>query len=189
MIAKNHILLSPIEFLKGVGPKRALLLQQELGIHTFADLLFDFPFRYIDKTTFYQIRDLEDGITVQLKGILTDLRQAGAGRKKRMTGKLRDETGTIQLIWFKGFQWIENLVVGTEYILYGKVNLFKGTATMAHPEIEKSGGQRKPNRFEPVYRSTEKLNQAGLDSRNHIARPCAVEASREEAAWCGTWHG
>lgn len=167
LIVRNHILLSNIEFLKGVGPKRALLLQQELGIHTFADLLFDFPFRYIDKTTFHQIRDItEDGSTVQLKGVLTDLRTIGVGRKKRMSGKLRDETGTIQLIWFKGFQWIENLVVGNEYILYGKVNLFKGTATMAHPEFEKTGSQQKPVRFEPVYRSTEKLNQAGLDSRN-----------------------
>ncbi len=167
MIPQHHILNTSIEYLKGVGPKRAELLQKELGIHTFQDLLEDIPFRYVDKTIFHNISDIyEDGQIVQLIGTLTDLKSQGVGRKKRMTGKLRDKTGTIQLIWFRGFQWIENLEVGAKYIMYGKVNSFKGKITLPHPEIEKPSNQPTEQlSLSPIYSSTEKLGRMGLDAK------------------------
>ena len=167
MVPKHHILNTSIEYLKGVGPKRAELLQQELGIFTFRDLLEDIPFRYVDKTVFHNISDIyEDGQTVQLIGTLIDLKTHGAGRRKRMTGKLRDKTGIIELIWFRGFQWIENLEIGSQYIMYGKINAFRGKLTLPHPEIEKVGASiSREATMAPVYSSTEKLTRVGLDAK------------------------
>ena len=121
------VLDTSIEFLKGVGPKKAELLNKELGIFTFRDLLMHFPFRYVDKTQFHQIRDLrEDSGAIQLKGILRRLNVVGDGRKKRLTGRLRDETGYIDLVWFTGIHWLEKqLSVGSEYVVYGRVSAFR----------------------------------------------------------------
>ena len=103
-----NILDSPIEYLKGVGPLRGDMLKKELGIFTFRDLLFHFPFRYVDKTKFHRIGDLSiESDAVQLRGTLRRLSVAGTGRKKRLVGKLRDETGVIDLVWFKGVHWLE----------------------------------------------------------------------------------
>lgn len=166
MQTKNHILQTNIEYLKGVGPKRAELLQSELAIHTFADLLLAFPFRYVDKSIVTSIRDVrDDGQYVQVKGVLTELKKIPLGRQKRLVGQLRDTTGSLELIWFQGLNWLENLPTGIEYTAFGKVTYFKGKYNMAHPELERVvSGQSKVN-FEPVYSSTEKLNAAGLDSR------------------------
>ncbi len=168
MLAKNHILNTPIEYLKGVGPKRAELLQSEFKIFTFLDLLLDFPFRYVDKTQFHSIKEIrEDGQTVQVRGTLIDLQTKGPprGRGKRMVGKLKDHTGILELVWFKGFHWIQNLEIGAEYILYGKVNVFKGKVNLPHPEIEKPDQFKNPSHLHPVYSSSEKLTRMGLDSK------------------------
>ena len=168
LLAKNHILNTPIEYLKGVGPKRAELLQTELKIFTFLDLLLDFPFRYVDKTQFHKINEIhEDGQTVQVRGTLIDLQTKGPprGRGKRMVGKLKDKTGILELVWFKGFHWIQNLEIGAEYILYGKVNVFKGKVNLPHPEIEKPDQFKNPSHLHPVYSSSEKLSRMGLDSK------------------------
>ncbi len=164
-----NILDSSIEYLKGVGPLRGDLLKKELGIFTFRDLLFQFPFRYVDKTQFHKIRDLTpDSDTVQLRGILRRLSVVGNGRSKRLVGKLRDESGAIELVWFKGIHWLEkNLVIGQEYIVYGRINNFKGIINLPHPEIEtvSPDNTAKAATFAPVYSSTEKLNTRGLDAK------------------------
>ena len=167
LIPKHHILNTSIEYLKGVGPKRAELLKNELAIHTFADLLEDIPFRYVDKTVFHHISNIfEDGQTVQLIGTLIDMKTQGTGRRKRMSGKLKDKTGIIELIWFRGFQWLENLEIGAQYIMYGKVNSFRGKLTLPHPEIERvSASPTRDLTMAPVYSSTEKLTRIGLDAK------------------------
>jgi ATP-dependent DNA helicase RecG len=133
-----NILDTGIEFLTGVGPLKADLLKLELRIFTFRDLLYHFPFRYVDKTRFHRIADLnEDSDTVQFKGILRRLEMMGDGRVKRLTGTLRDETGSIELVWFQQTHFLERtLVVGTEYIAYGRVNNYNGRFSLPHPEME-----------------------------------------------------
>ncbi len=170
----SHLLDTPIEYLKGVGPVKAGMLQKELGIHTLGDLLLTFPFRYVDKTRFHTIGELyreqplPDGKEVQIKGVLRRLETLGEGRKKRLVGKLRDETGVIDLVWFQGIYWIEKmLTVGKTYVAFGKLNVFNNSLNLPHPEIEElSEANQKPAlTFAPVYSSTEKLNARGLDSR------------------------
>lgn len=166
----QSILDGPIEYLKGVGPKKGDLLKKELGIFTLRDLLLHFPFRYVDKTQFHRIRELGEGSgQVQIKGILRRLSVAGTGRKKRLVGRLRDETGAIDLIWFTGIHWIEkSLVVGKEYVIFGRVNAFRKQLSIPHPELEEvsSENTKKAATFAPVYASTEKLNTKGLDAKN-----------------------
>lgn len=158
-----------IEYLKGVGPQRAETLKAELGIFTFRDLLFHFPFRYIDKTRFHLIRDIQnEGETYQLKGILRRLETLGEGRAKRLTATLRDESGAIELVWFQGMNWLERtLEIGKEYVVFGRANEFNGKFNMPHPEMEEVNEEniRKASNFEPVYPTTDKLTQKGLDPK------------------------
>jgi len=160
---------SGIEYLKGVGPQRADVLKKELGIFTCRDLLLHFPFRYIDRTKFHQIREVKnEGEQVQLRGILRRLETLGEGRAKRLVGTLRDDTGPIELVWFQSIQWVEkSLMIGKEYIAFGRANEFNGRFSITHPEIEESNPDnvQKARSFDPVYPSTEKLTQKGLDAR------------------------
>ena len=163
------LLDTSIEYLKGVGPKRAELLQKELGIFTFRDLLQHFPHRYIDKTQFHRIRDLdEQSGEVQLRGVLRRLSTVGEGRKRRLAGRFRDDSGAIDLVWFSGVHWLEKqLEVGKEYVIYGRVNSFRGQLSIPHPEMELASQEniQKAATFAPVYSSTDKLNTKGIDSR------------------------
>lgn len=170
---------SNIEYLKGVGPHRAEVLKKELGIFTCRDLLFHFPFRYIDRTKFHRIRDIHnEGEQVQIRGILRRLETLGEGRARRLVGSIRDETGMMELVWFQAVQWLEkSLQVGKEYIIFGRVNEFNGRFNITHPEMEEatvvvpaengSGqvltAQVASRTFDPVYPSTDKLTQKGLD--------------------------
>lgn len=166
----QDILESPIEYLKGVGPKKGELLRKELGIATFGDLLFAYPSRYIDKTQFHRIADLhEDSGTVQLKGVLRRISTEGEGRKMRLSGQFRDESGAISLVWFTGISWLQKqLVIGQEYVIYGRVNTFKDSFSIPHPEMEVVSAENTQvaSAFAPVYPSTEKLNAQGLDAKN-----------------------
>lgn len=163
----SPVLDSPIEYLKGVGPAKGDLLRKELGIHTLWDLLLQYPYRYVDRTQFHRIADLNfDSGLVQLKGVLRRLNQMGEGRKKRLVGQFRDESGAIELVWFTGIHWIEKmLVVGTEYVVFGKVNAFRDQLNIPHPEIEVATPDtlQKAATYSPVYASTEKLNARGMD--------------------------
>ena len=165
----RNTLDSPIEYLKGVGPVKGDMLKKELGIHTFGDLLRSFPFRYVDKTKFHKIRDINnESNAVQLKGVLRRLETKGDGRAKRLVGRFRDDTGVIELVWFKGVYFLEkNLVIGKEYVVYGKVNSFRGQVNIPHPEIEELNTETadKASSFAPVYPSTDKLNAKGLDAK------------------------
>ena len=169
MSDKQNILSSPIEYLKGVGPQKADILKKEIGVFTFRDLVMKFPFRYVDKTQFHKISTLNQYADyVQLKGILRRMSMVGNGPKKRLVGTFRDDSGAIELIWFKGANYLQrSLVVGKEYVLYGKVSHFNGKLNIAHPELEEvtPASLSREKTFAPIYPSTEKLNAKGLDSK------------------------
>lgn len=159
-----------IEYLKGVGPKRAEILQQELGIYRFYDLLLHFPYRYIDRTRFYKIRDITpDSGFVQLRGIITQVDIIESkGRKARMSAIFTDGSGSLQLVWFSGIKWIRNQVkVNAKYIIFGKLTVFNGKLSIAHPEMDLLEGEQPflPAGLQPLYNSTEKAKSAGLDSK------------------------
>ncbi|MCQ2251124.1 MAG: ATP-dependent DNA helicase RecG, partial [Bacteroidales bacterium] len=151
----SSILDTDIKFLTGVGPQRAESLQKELNISTFEDLAYYFPYKYVDKSKFYYTTDIHsDAIAVQLKGVISNMHTEGTGHKQRLTATFSDARGSIDLIWFKGIQYIEKSIVrGKEYIIYGKPNLYNHSWTIAHPDIEdpmrvKSGMQ---TNFEAHY--------------------------------------
>lgn len=161
---------TPIVYLKGVGPQRADVLAKELGLFTFEDLLYHFPFRYIDRTHFHKVNQINPALSaVQVLGRLIKLTSVGEGRKRRLVGQLKDETGVIELVWFQSVSWLEKtLVVGSVYIVFGKANLFSNQLSITHPEMElyNSKVQNKGNQhLQPVYSSTEKLKKFSLDSK------------------------
>ena len=161
---------TPIVYLKGVGPQRADVLAKELGLLTFQDLLYHFPFRYIDRTHFHKVKQIDPALnSVQVLGRLVKLTSVGEGRKRRLVGQLKDETGMVELVWFQSVSWLEKtLVVGSVYVVFGKASLFSNQLSITHPEIElyNSKAQSKGNQhFQPVYSSTEKLKKFNLDSK------------------------
>lgn len=156
--------------LKGIGPAKADLLAKELMIFTLGDLVYSYPFRYVDRTQFYQIIDLlPDQGDVQLRGKLVSLNVKGENRAKRMVGRLRDESGAaLELVWFRGINYLDRTYkIGEEYVVYGTVAEFNGKLSITHPEMETLARAVTPHEatFEPVYASTEKLNKRGLDTR------------------------
>ncbi len=159
-----------IEYLKGVGPKRADLLKKELHIFTFKDLILFFPFRYIDRSRFYKIAEIKGEMPqVQLKGKIITVKMIGEARKKRMVAVFSDGTGEIELVWFKGIKFLKHsITVGKELIVFGKPTLFNGKYNIAHPETEPIEKEIEFEKIglQPVYSSTEKLNNSGLSSRN-----------------------
>lgn len=159
-----------IEFLKGVGPKRAEILQKELGIFTYAQLLNYYPFRYIDRTRFYKISDLRDDLPyVQILGRITGKETIGEKHKKRIVARLTDETGTIELVWFQSLKWVdENVMRGQVYIAFGKPTVFNGSYSISHPEMEtypRPSTVTGNMTLQPVYNSTEKLKKFSLESK------------------------
>ncbi|MAP99233.1 MAG: ATP-dependent DNA helicase RecG [Flavobacteriaceae bacterium] len=166
---KNDILNTSIEFLKGVGPNRAKLIKSELKILTFRDLLFQFPFKYIDKTSYHKISEIRSLKTeVQIIGSISDLKEIGIGNKKRIVAKFFDSTGTIELIWFKSSKWlIDSIKLNTKYIAFGKINIFKGKYSIAHPELELYDDLKLQQRtkLNAVYPSTELLNKRGINNK------------------------
>src|SRR5438034_6246104 len=135
---QRDVLATPIEYLKGVGPLKADLLKKELGIFTFRDLLEHFPFRYVDRTKFYKVKELTaDMPYVQVRGVLKSLGEQGEKSKRRLVAKLQDETGSLELVWFKGLKWIsQSLKLNSEYVVFGKPTAFKNSVNIVHPEME-----------------------------------------------------
>jgi ATP-dependent DNA helicase RecG len=164
-----NILQTPIDYLKGVGPNRAELLKKELGIFTFQDLLNLFPNRYLDRTKYYKIKDLQrNNAEVQIIGKIIDLKEVPQKRGKRLVATFQDETGAMELVWFRGQKWIrESLKLHTELIIFGKTNWFNGRFSMPHPEIELLEEHKKNLRsaMQPIYPSTEKLATKGITNR------------------------
>lgn len=161
--------LTPIEYLKGVGPKRGDLLKTELGIFTLSDLLFHFPFRHEDRSAFQKISDLRaDTGNVLLKGRIKAVESVDVGKGRRFMARFSDGSGDIELVWFRGLKYVkENIRPGTEYVVSGKPVVFNRNFSIPHPEMELAGS--KPDSaflgFFPVYHSTEKLKASGMDSR------------------------
>ena len=158
-----------IKFLSGVGPKRAELLQSEAGISTFGDLLWYFPYRYIDKTRLYKISELDTDMQyVQIKGRIGRFSTERGGKGQRLTADFFDDTGIIKLVWFKGQKWILNTYKpDTDYIIFGKPTIFSGSFNMVHPEIEEAEKRaaRISSALEPQYSTTEKMKDRFLNSR------------------------
>ena len=164
----DSILLQPIEYMKGVGPARGELLRKELAIHKIGDLLWDLPFRYIDKSEISTIKVAKSSLeTVQLKGIFTDKRIEGSGHKKRLIATFEDGTGELEVLWFQRAKDIDGwIVLGKPYLIYGKLQDFRGKFNLVHPEIEElSQDKTVATGLEPVYSSSEKLVIRGLDSK------------------------
>jgi ATP-dependent DNA helicase RecG len=160
-------LKTPIEYLKGVGPQRAELLRSEIGIQTFEDLLYYFPFRYVDRSQFHKISDLpflEN--SAQIKGRIVQILDSGSGRGKKLIAKFQDDTGVIDLVWFQGAKWIKSqLKLGEEYQLFGNAKIYGNSWHVPHPELTLISEITQHSGLQPIYSSTEKLSAKGLHSR------------------------
>jgi ATP-dependent DNA helicase RecG len=166
----NNLLQTPIEYLKSVGPQRGELLRKELGIHRYEDLLNFYPNRYIDRTRYYKINELNNNpAEVQIIGKIINIKTVEFGKaKKRLVASFVDETGQMELTWFQGHKWIrDTLKLNTPYVIFGKVTNFNGQYNMAHPEMELQNEHEQSLRsaMQPVYPSTETLTNRGISNR------------------------
>ena len=173
------ILDSDIKYMHGVGEKRASLLAGELGIRTYGDMLYYFPFRYVDRTKVYRIADVdpETSSYIQIKGRVTGKAYEGQGRKMRLKVFVSDGSGIAILVWFSGTKWIEQRIeVGREYVVFGKPNSFRGELNFAHPEIDtvERLANRPANGLQGVYGTTEKLTNIQLASKGLFNLVCSV---------------
>ena len=165
-----NLLETPIEYLKGVGPQRGDLLRKELGIHKYIDLLNLFPNRYIDRTRYYKINELQNSNSeVQIIGKIIHLKTIEQGKgKSRLVATFIDDTGQMELVWFQGQKWIrDSLKINIPYVIFGKVTQFGATHNMAHPEMEFLEEHKASLRsaMQPVYPSTEKLANKGISNK------------------------
>jgi ATP-dependent DNA helicase RecG len=165
----NYSLNTAISYLKGVGPSRADLLKSELGIRTFSDLITFFPHRYIDRTQFLKINQLKQNTSeVQIVGKITGLKTIKQKRGSRLVATFVDETGSMDLVWFRGVKWIKDVIkTETPYVIFGKTNYYNGSFNMPHPELELVENYKKNLRkaMQPIYPSTEKLSARGVTNR------------------------
>jgi ATP-dependent DNA helicase RecG len=166
----NNLLETPIEFLKGVGPNRGVLLRKELGIFKYGDLVNFFPNRYIDRTRYYKINELQNNVAeVQIIGKIINIKTVEFGRnQKRLVATFVDDTGQIDLNWFQGHKWIkESLKLNEVCVIFGKCAQYGSQYSMAHPEIELLSEHEKSLRsaMQPVYPSTETLANRGITNR------------------------
>ena len=163
------ILTQDIKYLKGVGPKRAKLLGDELKVFTLQDLLYTFPYKYIDRSEILQIKDLQEGMPyVQLKGEIISFAEEGQGRKRRITAIFTDGTGYADLVWFAGLKYIRDTYkIGVTYLLLGKPGIFNHRFSFSHPEIDKANDEAEQRKlgFQPIYSIPEKMRKAGFTSR------------------------
>lgn len=166
---RKHILNTSIEYLKGVGPAKAELLRKEMNIHSFGDLITFYPFRYSDRSKITPIAMVNSSMPdVQVMGKIVHLETTGVGRATRLHATIKDDSGTMELIWFQGLKWIKNMIKpGSEFVVYGKPSYYKGAINIAHPELETAieFQENKKLRWQGVYHSTEKLKTKGLHSK------------------------
>ena len=164
------ILSQDIKYLKGVGDSRSKLLNDELHIYSFCDLLYFFPFKYIDRSSVYFIRDLQAGMPfVQIKGQIVNINKEGEGRKRRISAMFSDGTGYIELVWFAGIKYIEkSLKYNQTYLILGKPSAFNGKLSISHPEMDEiKAGENNTTvlRLQPYYSTSEKMKRSGLNSK------------------------
>ncbi len=167
---QNNVLQTPIEFLKGVGPQRADLLRKELNIFTYFDLLQHYPFRYVDRSKFYTLAQINtDQTELQIVGKITRAEELGEGPAKRLVAQFEDETGSTELVWFKGIKWVKpSLKFNVPLVIYGKPSAFKTKYNFVHPEMELLEEHEKSllTGLQPVYNTTEKLTSRGLSGKS-----------------------
>ena len=156
-----------IKFVSGVGEARAKLLAKEIGVHTLRDMLYHFPFRYIDRTQMYQIKDINEhcgSAYVQFRAKVTGKSFTGEGRKRRFSIVVSDGTGKAELIWFQGIKWVEKrFELGREYVIFGRPSFFRGELSMVHPEmelVEKALSRKVESGLQGIYSTTDKLSSA-----------------------------
>ncbi len=181
---QQDLLKTPIEYLKGVGPTRGDLLRKELGISKYSDLINLFPNRYIDRTRYYKINELQPvNSEVQIIGKIIHLKTVEQKRGKRLVATFIDDTREMELVWFQGHKWIkENIKLNTVYVIFGKINAFNGSFSMPHPEMEllEEHKQNLRSAMQPVYPSTEKLGNRGITNRvtSKLMQQLFVEANQ-----------
>lgn len=162
-------LQTPIDYLKGVGPSRADLLRKELGIHTYQDLLNLFPNRYLDRTKYFKINELQaNNAEVQIVGKIIKFEEIAQKRGKRLVATFKDDTGVMELVWFRGQKWIKDaLKLNTEYVVFGKTNYYNGKFSIPHPDTEllSEHEQNLRSSMQAIYPSTEKLSNRGITNR------------------------
>ncbi|WP_431136778.1 ATP-dependent DNA helicase RecG [Psychroserpens mesophilus] len=162
-------LQTPIDYLKGVGPNRAELLRSELGIHTYQDLINLFPNRYLDRTKYHKISDLRrNSAEVQIIGKIIGFKEISQKRGKRLVGTFEDDTGRMELVWFRGQKWIrDSIKKNIPYVIFGKANWFNGVFSMPHPDLEllSEYQQNLRSSMQSIYPSTEKLSNKGITNR------------------------
>ncbi|MDB4767546.1 ATP-dependent DNA helicase RecG [Flavobacteriaceae bacterium] len=165
----SALLQTPIAYLKTIGPTRAKLLKEQLGIHTYQDLLHFFPNRYVDRTQFHHINQLETSqAEVQIVGVITQIETIAQKKGSRLVAKFSDNTGAMELVWFKGAKWIkESIKPNTPYVIFGKISVFQGKFSMAHPDMELLENYQAKNRLglQAIYPSTERLSNANMGNR------------------------
>lgn len=166
----EQIFKTPVEYLKGVGSQRAEILKKDLEIFTYADLLEHYPFRYIDRTRFYKIRELNPDLpAIQILGRIVSKEIIGDKHLKRLVARFKDDTGIMELVWFQSIRWIDKSIQpGAVFIVFGKPTLFNGHFSISHPELEAyqpNAVSQGNSTLQPVYSSTEKLKQFNLDSK------------------------
>jgi ATP-dependent DNA helicase RecG len=159
-----------IQFLPGVGPKRAETLNKELKIKTFGDLIYYYPYKYIDRTKYYKISEIHTEMPfIQVKGVIKQIETIGNGPKQRLSARFYDDTGSIELVWFRGIKWqIENLKKFKTYTVFGKPSLFAGKISVVHPEIE-SEEEKQLNPaglFQGYYITSENMKKKYLNSKS-----------------------
>ncbi len=155
-------------YLPGIGPKRAEVLARDLELYTYIDLLHYFPYKYIDRSRTYTIREIRSDMPyIQLRGYIRDWRVEGVGRKKRLIATFYDDTGSIDLLWFRGIQSIERIYqTGREYIIFGRPTYFNGSYSLSHPEIDDASREATvAGGLVPMYTTTEKMKTSGLSNR------------------------
>jgi ATP-dependent DNA helicase RecG len=158
-----------IMYLQGVGPKKADLLKKELKICSFEDLIYYFPYKYIDRSRFFAIRELEPNMPyIQVKAKIISHQNLGEGRQKRLVAKVFDGTGILELVWFKGQKYVvDKLTPGTEYVIFGKPSAFNGQINVVHPELEPVKTETTNLNFglQPYYNTTEKMKSGFINSK------------------------
>lgn len=171
----STFLNTPIEYLKSVGPQKAEILKKELRIFKYADLLAFYPFRYVDRTKFYKVKEINADLPfVQLRGKITNTKMVGVKRAQRFVATFADETGSLELVWFQGAKWIAEKIkphATNEYIVFGRPSVFNSIFNISHPEIDLVSVENTTfaSTLQAVYNSTEKLKSRSLDSKG-IAR-------------------
>lgn len=156
-----------IEYVKGIGPEKAKLIKNVLGLSTVEDLLNFYPLRYLDKSKVHKVSQLNNVTTdVQLKGKITSIQEIQTGKTKRLSAKFNDDTGSMDLVWFQYSKWLkEQIPVNKEIYIFGKINVFNNQFSMPHPEIEIEEKKESDNRLRPIYPSSEKLTKRGLNQK------------------------